>query len=221
LRSDKPDKNNFPKILLVEGIDDRKVIEKLLRRRKITFDFEIKNCDGLDKLLRLFLTAVQTRTHEGVIGVIVDADDFLSERWQTLRGILRGQGYENLPSDPNPKGTILTDEDEELPKIGIWLMPNNRTAGTIEDFVRFLVPDNDDLLPVAEKKVDKLISAGKNRFAIAQKSKAVIHTWLAWQERPGTLLGNAVTYRFVKTQDYLLDDGKASLFVEWLKKLFR
>ncbi|QTA93527.1 DUF3226 domain-containing protein [Desulfonema magnum] len=209
------------KLLLVEGIDDKKVIEKLLKKRKIAFeDFEIKNCEGMNKLLNLLPTTIKTGTYE-VVGIIVDSDDVLAERWQTLKNNLDKSGYENIPTNPNPKGIILSDEEEELPKIGIWLMPNNQVKGTIEDFVRFLVPDNDDLLPIAKKKVDALISTGKNRFTETQKSKAIIHTWLAWQERPGTQLGNAITYRFVKTQEYIVDDGKASDFVKWLKKLFR
>ncbi|MCP4105338.1 MAG: hypothetical protein GY749_07365 [Desulfobacteraceae bacterium] len=209
------------KILLVEGIDDEKVIEKLLKRRKIAFeDFEIMNCEGFKKLLNRLPNLIQAGHYE-LMGVIADADDDMPEKWKTFKDIFKKAGFENIPDNPDSKGTILIDEDEELPKTGIWLMPNNQATGSIEDFIRFLVPDNDDLLPVAEKKVDKLISAGKNRFSMAQKSKAVIHTWLAWQERPGKQLGSAITYRFVKTQDYLLDDGKATDFINWLKKMFK
>ncbi len=209
------------KILLVEGIDDQKVTEKLLIRRKITFeDFEIMNCKGFPKLLKTLPKLIKAADYK-LMGIIVDADDNLPEKWEKFKDFFKETGYENIPGNPNPKGTILIDEDEKLPKMGIWLMPNNQASGSIEDFIRFLVPDNDDLLPVAEKKVDKLISASKNRFSLAQKSKAVIHTWLAWQKRPGKQLGSAITYRFVKTQDFLLDDGKATDFIKWLKKLFR
>ena len=45
------------KTLLIEGIDDQKVIEKLLKRRKIEFaDFTITNGEGLDKLQDLRIT---------------------------------------------------------------------------------------------------------------------------------------------------------------------
>ena len=44
-----------------------------------------------------------------------------------------------FPQNPQPKGTIITDFEEELPTVGIWLMPNNQKTGMLEDFIRFLV----------------------------------------------------------------------------------
>jgi hypothetical protein len=58
-------------------------------------------------------------------------------------------------------------------------------------------------------------------LAQSHKSKAIIHTWLAWQERLGIQLGKAITYRFIKSQQYILDDGKASDFINWLQALFK
>jgi len=210
-----------PKVLLVEGIDDKKVIEKLLRRRKIVFEnFEINNCEGLEKLLKIVPVQIEAGSYK-TLGIIVDADENPVQRWFTLQKILVAAGYENVPSSPTPNGIILKDPDEDMPTIGVWLMPDNRATGSVEDFIRLLVPEADKLLPVAEKKVESLIAQNLNRFSISHKSKAIIHTWLAWQERPGKQMGGAITYRFIKTQEYLLDDGKASGFVEWLKKLFR
>jgi len=207
------------KILLVEGIDDQKVVEKLLKRRKIVFeDFAVNNCEGVQKLLNILPAAVSVGSYD-VLGLIVDADENISDRWENVRKILLDAGYDDIPANPAPKGIIVEDEDEELPKIGIWIMPDNLMKGAIEDFIRFLVPENDDLLPIAEKKVNRLIADGKNRFSPAHKSKAVIHTWLAWQERPGKQIGSAVTYR-LETEEYLLDDRKAGNFVLWLKKVF-
>ena len=126
-----------------------------------------------------------------------------------------------FPQNPQPKGTIITDFEEELPTVGIWLMPNNQKTGMLEDFIRFLVPEDDELLPIAQNKVNEILNAGQNRFTQTHKSKAIIHTWLAWQERPGTQLGKAITYRFIKSQQYILDDGKASDFINWLQALFK
>jgi hypothetical protein len=210
------------KTLLVEGIDDQKVIEKLLKRRKIEFaDFTITNGEGLDKLLKNLPTIIRTENYE-IIGILVDADENITERWERLQRILRQEGYHNIPPEPAPKGTLLKDGDDELPRVGIWLMPDNQLKVTIEDFIRVLVPDKDDLMPFAEQTVDHLIAKGKNRFKVSQRSKALIHTWLAWQARPGKQLGSAITYRVSTGQkeEYLLDDRQASDFIEWLKKLF-
>lgn len=207
------------KILMVEGIDDQKVIEKLLQRRKIVFnDFGIHNCQGIDKLLNLLPTIINAGSYE-IIGIIVDADEDIKTRWQVIKDIISKSGYKNIPNDSQPKGISLEDENEELPEIGIWIMPDNKIRGAIEDFISFLIPDNDEIFPIAKTTVEKLINQEKNRFTISKKSKAIIHTWLAWQERPGKQLGSAITYRVA--QEYLLDDTKAAAFINWLKRLFK
>ncbi len=205
---------------MVEGFNDQNVIEKLLKRRKITFEeFDIKDCHNVEGLLQDLPHTINLGFD--AIGIIVDADEDLAGRWRTVREILRKAGYDNIPDQPNARGIILKDDNDELPRIGIWLMPDNKINGRIEDFIRFLVPADDELLPIAEKNVDTLIKKGINRFSVPHRSKALIHTWLAWQEKPGTHLGQALTYRMAKTQEHILDDGHASDFIEWLKKLFR
>ncbi|MEK8017403.1 MAG: DUF3226 domain-containing protein [Candidatus Parabeggiatoa sp.] len=209
------------KLLIVEGIDDKYVISRLLQRRKITYKaFEIRDANGIRQSLNTFSIAIKSGNYE-VIGIVVDADTDLSERWQDLKNLLIKEGYQSIPQNPHPKGIIITDPEEELPTVGIWLMPNNEKTGMLEDFIRFLVPEGDELLPIAQNQINELINAGQNRFTQTHKSKAIIHTWLAWQERPGTQLGKAMTYRFIKSQEYILDDGKASHFINWLQTLFK
>jgi len=209
------------KLLIVEGIDDKYVISRLLQRRKITYkDFEIRDANGIRQSLNAFSIAIKSGNYD-IIGIVVDADTDLLERWQDLKNRLTKEGYKQIPQNPNPKGTIIVEPEEELPTIGIWLMPNNDKTGMLEDFIRFLVPEDDELLPIAQNQVNNIIKTGQNRFTKAHKSKAIIHTWLAWQERPGTQLGKAITYRFIKSQQYILDDGKASNFINWLQALFK
>jgi len=209
------------KRLIVEGIDDKYVISRLLQRRKITYQhFEIHDDNGIKQSLKTFSITIKSGNYD-VIGIVVDADTDLLERWQELRNRLINEGYQHVPQNPHAKGTIITDPEEELPTVGIWLMPNNQKTGMLEDFIRFLVPPDDELLLIAQNKVNDIIKTGQNRFTQSHKSKAIIHTWLAWQEKPGTQLGKAITYRFIKSQQYILDDGKASYFINWLQALFK
>ena len=207
------------KLLIVEGIDDKYVISRLLQRRKITYqNFEIHDANGIRQSLNTFSIAIKSGNYD-VIGIVVDADTDLLERWQDLKNRLIKEGYQPIPQNPHAKGTIIIDPEEELPTVGIWLMPNNQKTGMLEDFIR--VPENYELLAIAQNQVNDIIKAGQNRFTQSHKSKAIIHTWLAWQERPGTQLGKAITYRFIKSQQYILDDGKASHFINWLQALFK
>jgi len=209
------------KLLIVEGIDDKYVISRLLQRRKINYQqFEIHDAGGIKPSLNTFSIAIKSGNYESV-GIVVDADTDLLKRWQEIKNILTIEGYKQIPQNTSSKGTIIVDTEEELPTIGIWIMPNNQITGMLEDFIRFLVPTDDELLPIAQNQINEIIKAGKNRFSETHKSKAIIHTWLAWQEMPGTQLGKAMTYRFIKSQQYILDDGKASDFINWLQDLFK
>src|SRR5258708_32556730 len=143
--------------LLVEGKNDLHVIYSLLKHHHVPKLFEPRAIDGISKLSEAFedgvgrlLEAFEVeliRIEEGRLGIIVDADNDLSARWQQLRGILEKSGYSSIPSKPKSGGTIL--EEDGRPIVGIWLMPDNKIPGMLEDFVSFLLPHDDLLWPVA------------------------------------------------------------------------
>ncbi len=214
------------KILIVEGNQDKDFISQLFRRRKIDPkqnydpDFEIVSYHGYAKLIKRF--GVQLNENNQTVGIIVDADTELKAHWEDLKKEFVKRGYQNLPRDPDPKGTIIESDDPLLPKLGIWLMPDNQLDGTLETFIQFLIPDReqDKIFILAEKIVNDLIQQGENKFSKSDKTKATLHIWLALQEEPGLSLGQAINYRFLK-KDYILDDKKATPFLQWLQKLFK
>ncbi|GAK53507.1 hypothetical protein U14_04772 [Candidatus Moduliflexus flocculans] len=60
------------KILKVEGINDKKVIEKLLGRRKIGFEnFEIQESPNVERLLNVLPDMIRLGNYD-VIGVILE-----------------------------------------------------------------------------------------------------------------------------------------------------
>lgn len=54
----------------------------------------------------------------------------------------------DVPPDPDPGGTIIEQADQ--PVVGIWLMPDNQLPGMLEDFIAFLVSEDDVLWGQAE-----------------------------------------------------------------------
>ena len=102
---------------------------------------------------------------------------------------------------------------DDLPAIGVWVMPDNQLPGKIEDFVARLVPDQDPLLPMAERATQS-IPAALRRFSEPDLAKAVIHNWLAWQEEPGSRMGEAFTKRYLDPKA-----PTALVFVEWVRRL--
>lgn len=94
-------------------------------------------------------------------------------------------------------------------------MPNNDTAGMLEDFLAVLIPKGDQLLPIVLTTLDHIEERNLNIYRPEHKSKAVIHTWLAWQENPGTPMGQSITKRYLTT-----DNEICRRLIEWLTVLF-
>jgi hypothetical protein len=155
-----------------------------------------------------------TRIVEGRLGIIIDADVDLNARWQSARNILIRSGYNLIPEMPTPGGTIIQQPGK--PTVGLWIMPDNKVAGMLEDFVSFLRPQDDLLWPIAVEVVQKVKTIEeKHRFRDKYESKARIHTWLAWQEEPGKPMGQAITARYLDA-----DAPHAQELIAWIRRLF-
>jgi hypothetical protein len=125
---------------------------------------------------------------------------------------LNGQGY-ILPEILPKEGLIVKEEGRV--DIAIWIMPNNDVNGMLEDFITFLVPEEDVLMPVVEANINMIEEGGLNKYKPVHRSKAIIHSWLSLQEDPGTPMGLSVTKKYLTTnKDICLN------FVAWLNKSF-
>lgn len=198
-----------PKILLVEGIDDQHVSWALFEKHAIPETFTVIDSKGINNLL-IQLPVRFKESEINTIGVIIDADTNSAGRWQQLRDILAAEGVV-LPASPAENGTIV----EGKKKIGVWIMPNNRINGMLEDFIASLVPANDPLLPIAEAALNNIEQQQLSKYIPAHRSKALIHTWLSWQEDPGTPMGSAITKRYLNT-----DAAISQTFLLWISTLF-
>lgn len=203
-------KEKFNKKLLVEGNDDKHVVWALCEKFQIAESFDVIDCEGISNLLvqipvRLKQSGITT------LGLIIDADTDISNRWISLQNILERSDF-NLPHEMSPDGLIVESNGV---KIGIWIMPDNVLNGMLEDFISFLVPKDDSLIELASITVQKIEERKLNKYSALHKMKALIHTWLAWQEVPGTPMGLAITKRYLTT-----DQETCSRFVKWLTNVF-
>lgn len=187
--------------LLVEGRDDQYVMQSLLRRHGISCvipdrrkgtsieenTISIEQLGGFENLRKQLFRKLKVERHLERVGIIVDADDpddpsvNISNRWQSLKGVLDSFDSVSLPDDPSPEGTIGTIQrkDGTSVVVGIWLMPDNQSPGTLEDFVKLLVPaDRTSLWARAEGCVDEIPDV-ERLFRAIDTPKAYLHTWLA------------------------------------------
>jgi hypothetical protein len=202
--------------LLVEGRNDRHVVWALCGQHQVpqTFSVEIPGEDngGVEALLKSIPVRLKISGLRA-LGIILDADQDLASRWDAVCDRLRQTEYSDLPPVPDPNGSII--EDDQMPRIGIWLMPNNHLPGMLENFVSHLIPDDDLLVPKAEDILRGIESEGLNKYSLSHHQKAFIHTWLAWQETPGVPMGQAITAQVLDHNHPL-----AQAFAKWLNLLF-
>ncbi len=204
-------------LLLFEGKDEWFVFRSLMTHHGIDVKVaESKSFDGIADLLEKL--PVQLRSDEVKrLGIVVDADTDISSRWQAIRNILIAGDYTNAPKSPSPEGTIVELENLSLvrvPKVGVWIMPDNKLPGMLENFVSFLGAATDPLWDIADECL-KHIPEEHRRFKESQRIKAHLHTWLAWQKKPGTPLGQSITAKFLDA-----DAPHAQQLIGWIRRLF-
>ena len=202
----------FSSQLLVEGNDDQHVIWALCKKFNLKENFSVIDCGGINQLYEQIPVRFK-QSGINTIGIIVDADTDLKGRWTSLKTLLTAQGF-STPDQLPAKGLIVTNSDNKT--IGVWIMPNNNLNGMLEDFISFLVPKDDKLLPIVNTTLQSIEDQNLNKYSLKHKAKAAIHSWLSWQEDPGTPMGLGITKRYLT-----IDEEICSQLVDWLTILFK
>jgi hypothetical protein len=198
-------------LLLVEGPDDFHFVGHFHAYHGLEGQFRLKSVEGITNLLEVFLLELKSGGPTR-LGIIIDVDVNVKSSWDAVSDRLKRSGFETVPKKPDAAGTIV--QKANLSKVGIWLMPNNRIPGSLEDFARLLIPTEDKLWDRAVQCVQSIPEEDR-LFPAQDLKKAHIHTWLAWQRQPGIPMGQALQMRA------LLPDAASALpFVAWLNRLF-
>jgi len=204
-------KSSSKRVLLVEGKNDCHVIMALCEHYAVPETFGIYECGSDTQLLKRLNALISQPDPPEMIGVVLDADTDVANRWMSLQGKLRHYNY-NFPQSPSVNGTVV-HSNEEATQLGIWLMPNNQEAGMLEDFCAQMIDAK--AKSIAEYCVDYAQSEGVCTFKSVHKTKAIVHTYLAWQDEPGRRLGQAITCQALRAET-----ETAASFIGWLNQLF-
>lgn len=197
--------------LLVEGNDDQHVILALCKKFMLPENFEVIDCKGIENMFEQIPVRFK-QAEIFKIGIIIDADSNLQSRWARLSSLLSNLNFP-IPDTIPPEGLIR--ENPENKRVGVWIMPNNNINGMLEDFITFLIPQEDNLLPIVDTTLLSIEEQNLNQYPIMHNSKAKIHTWLAWQQDPGTPMGLSITKRYLST-----DEANCTNLIQWLNSVF-
>ena len=197
-----------PRLLLVEGQDDKHVIGHLWQRiYRSELSFCISDKQSVGQLLKSIGSEVKASGREA-LGIVVDANDDVSRRWEAVTDRLRGADIDP-PTRPDPEGIVI----DGTPRVGIWLMPDNASTGELEDFVAKMVPSDDAVWPMSKGYIEG-IPRPERKFKEGKILRAQIHAWLAAREDPRKM-GSAI-----KTKDLDIDGALCKRFAGWLERLF-
>jgi hypothetical protein len=212
--------------LLVEGWGDKEFFSAYCQLLEITnVAITPKNinankgdgCSNLVASLPILLGKIQAGDVDR-LGIILDADyppdnngGFVNRR-TLIATELKAFGYVIPRTCNHAKGEIF-DHPNGLPNIGLWIMPNHKNDGMLEDFIKNLISDVTQigLLNHASNSISKLPTTLFNTEL--HLTKAEVSTWRAWQKRPGNDLQYAL-------RNGLLDRSKATNFEKWLIRVF-
>ncbi len=199
------------KLLLVEGKTDEHVVHNIRAKLSPSIpEFSISAKDGINPLLGAIYEAVQNEERT-VLGIMLDANEHPDRRRQAVADKLRETGIE-LPG-PSPAGVVIpSDPVTGLPRVGVWMMPDNQSPGELENFLSEMIPAGDPVWPLAKGYIDGI--PPEHRKFKDKHLQAQVHAWLAAQEEPRPP-GLAI-----KTQDLDIDGPLCVLFTEWLRDLF-
>ncbi|MCY4304499.1 MAG: hypothetical protein OXC62_06945 [Aestuariivita sp.] len=198
-------------MLLVEGYNDEKVVEHLLKNWGVSFEnhFKIKQAGNIDELLKLIPRQIK---ESGIktLGILADANNSFDNRQQSISDRLK-EAHCSTTSQLAPIGTVFSGWKGI--RIGIWLMPDNQTAGELENFIYRMIPKDDSILPNAKKFIDN-IPVEDRKFSNKKLFRAYVHAWLATRKKPNPM-GLAIS-----AQDLDKNAKEAVQFYKWLRKLF-
>lgn len=205
--------------MIVEGADDRHSVVGLLKahvdwpKPEHAWPVHIHMGNGAEEILSdgVLLTYLKGSTVKN-FGIMLDADTKPRGRYAAVRKICL-ELFPNLPADLPAEGVVVANVDGQ--RLGVWIMPDNAADGSLETFLKYLVPaDGKKLWEHAEKSVGDATTLGAS-FTPAHREKAVLYTWLAWQEPPGQAPGICLTKKILDPHS-----ATAASFVAWFINLY-
>ena len=165
---------DYSKVLLVEGRQEVFSIPELMEANGIDWGTRkkptvyLRDCQGCGNIDADTIIAELQASNLAHLGIVIDADDFPQQRWQSIRDVC------------------------------LKIIPDNRQCGMLETFLAYLLPDGNELLWEFSQEITKQAKKDKGAaFKDVHQHKADIHTWLAWQNPPGRQLHQAVMERIL------------------------
>ena len=196
------------RLLLVEGSDDQNVVESLAKAGALDLDFSVAQGPTFTGIINAVRGHWQTAGMQA-IGMIVDADENLTNQWSIVSRSLRAHPVmRDLPEEPEIGGTVILGQ----PRLGIWVMPDNTSSGELEDFIFRMIPQPDSIWPRSERYINEIPEQDR-KFPAHKSLRAKVHAWMATRSRSRPMWSG------ISENDLVLE-ANSTAFLNWLRRLF-
>ncbi len=188
---------NQPKLVLVEGPDDKRLLDALLNSISLS-DIQIEPYWGIDKLPNYLKTLVITEyfiTSVRVLAVVRDADNNFSSSFQSVSAAL---SHANLPAP----ASIDTSSSNHL-SVKVLIIPPGSSTGNLEDLCLSSV-SNDPAMPCVNSYFGCLESL--DNFTLPSNlSKAKAYAFISSREKPYLRVGEAAVSGYWQLNNPVFD----------------
>jgi hypothetical protein len=203
--------------LIVEGADDQwTIINAMKARGFLGFDLAdgpfVTNARNTERAIETFGVALKEMAYRR-LAVVFDANGELEPRTQSISNLLSASGLTPIATIA-AGGLSLVDPRNSDRRIGVWVWPDNVSAGCLEHVVLQLAPAN----PCFSFAEQAATEARTNHGAPCRQKdhpKSVLHTFLAWQKEPGVPYGRAIEQGVLHGTHPSLD-----AFARWFSGIF-
>ncbi|GKX45199.1 hypothetical protein SOASR015_42330 [Pectobacterium carotovorum subsp. carotovorum] len=222
-------------ILLVEGSNDKAFFEKICKKHNLNYLVKVstptdlvKSSSGgfnskqgvLNSLKTLLPLLEDEDSAINKVAIILDADitnDNNGGFSETISQIENKASEHNYKKHSRSKSGIeLQHSDNQMNSLGVWVMPDNKSDGTIEDWIKLNIIDSEKELFSHACKIVKELPLCK--FSNQSIPKAEIATWLAWQNQPG----RTIAYTLKDSNELLnIENSNYTKLIEWLTTFFK
>jgi hypothetical protein len=220
--------------LYVEGPDDVFVVGHLLYRHGVDtkggkHHLYIDDRKGANAVIESIPAGILNTLNEPV-GFIIDIDTECQHAWDAVKTKLsKIPGVQINPPPSCPPGGFTGQITEVHKKFGVWLMPDCcKSGGKLEHLIETLIPEGNPVWGYAKecttnaaRLIDEANQSIKEpaeqwcKFRPVDEIKAQVHTWIAWQECPGTTMGMAIGKSILKH-----DSPEAIALLKWLRDIY-
>lgn len=222
---------NSARLLLVEGESDKNFFEKFCKLLALDTHVRVappkdvgggyNNKEGVFNHLPIELQQVADGQLQR-LAIIVDADYESASGLgcrrtiERVSEIVRPFKFVLAPNSQNNLGGLRFKHADGFADFGLWVMPNNRDEGMLEDWIKHCVKQDEQTL--FQHSTEVVSALPQPKFKSIHRTKAEVATWLAWQDSPGHGL-----YRALWEKDILIDQDNKWYkgLVGWLQGIYQ